>query len=121
MIPEFVGRMPIIVPLMPLDEAALTRILTEPKNALISQYQKFFEMEDAELAFTEDALKEVARQAMQRNTGARALRAIIENLMLDIMYELPSRPKGYRYTVTAEVARGKADLFAEAKPIRESA
>jgi ATP-dependent Clp protease ATP-binding subunit ClpX len=121
MIPEFVGRMPIIVPLMPLDESALVRILTEPKNALLRQYQKFFEMEDAELVFTEDALKEVARQAMQRNTGARALRAIIENLMLDIMFELPSRPKGFRYTVTGDVAAGKADLFAEAKPIKESA
>jgi ATP-dependent Clp protease ATP-binding subunit ClpX len=121
MIPEFVGRMPIIVPLMPLDEAALTRILTEPKNALLRQYQKFFEMEDAQLVFTEDALKEVARQAMQRNTGARALRAIVENLMLDIMFELPSRPKGFRYTVTGDVAAGKADLFAEAKPIKESA
>jgi len=121
MIPEFVGRMPIIVPLMPLDAGALCRILTEPKNALIRQYQKFFEMEDAELVFTEDALKEIAAQAMRRNTGARALRAIAENLMLDIMFELPSRPKGYRYTVTADIVQGKADIFAEARRKRESA
>jgi len=121
MIPEFVGRLPIIVPLMPLDEDALCTILTEPKNALVKQYQKFFEMERAELAFTEDSLREIARRAMQRNTGARALRATIENLMLDLMFELPNRPKGFRYTVTAEVVRGKADLFAQAEKIRESA
>jgi ATP-dependent Clp protease ATP-binding subunit ClpX len=106
---------------MPLDEEALCRILTEPKNALIKQYQKFFKMEDAELAFTEEALQEIAHEAMQRNTGARALRAIIENLMLNIMFELPNRPKGYRYTVTAEVVKGEADLFEQAKLIKESA
>jgi ATP-dependent Clp protease ATP-binding subunit ClpX len=121
MIPEFVGRLPIIVPLMPLDEDALCRILTDPKNALLKQYQKFFKMEDAELVFTDDALREMARLAMQRNTGARALRAIAENLMLDVMFELPNRPKGYRYTVSAEVVRGEADLFKQAKPIKESA
>ncbi|MBE3069062.1 MAG: ATP-dependent Clp protease ATP-binding subunit ClpX [Planctomycetes bacterium] len=121
MIPEFVGRLPIITPLMPLDEEALCRILTEPKNALIKQYQKFFAMEDAELVFTEDALREIAHKAMQRHTGARALRAIAENLMLDVMFELPNRPKGFRYTITADVVRGKADLFAEAQPKKESA
>jgi len=121
MIPEFVGRLPIIVPLMPLDEDALCTILTEPKNALVKQYQKFFEMERAELKFTEDSLREIARRAMQRNTGARALRATIENLMLDLMFELPNRPKGYRYTVTADVVRGEADLFGQAEEIRESA
>ena len=121
MIPEFVGRLPIIVPLMPLDEDALCTILTEPKNALVKQYQKFFEMERAELKFTEDSLREIARRAMQRNTGARALRATIENLMLDLMFELPNRPKGFRYTVTAEVVRGEADLFGQAEEIRESA
>ena len=121
MIPELVGRLPIITPLMPLDEDALSRILTEPKNALIKQYQKFFEMEGAELAFTPEGLREIARLATQRHTGARALRATIENLMLDVMFELPNRPKGYRYTVTAEVVGGKADLFAEAAPMKESA
>jgi len=121
MIPEMVGRLPIITPLMPLDEEALCRILTEPKNALIKQYQKFFEMEEAELAFTEEALVEIARQALKRNTGARALRAIAENLMLDAMFELPGRPKGFRYTVTPAVVRGEADLLAEGQPLRESA
>ena len=121
MIPEFVGRLPIITPLMPLDADALGRILTEPKNAIIKQYQKFFRMENAELAFTDDALREIARKAMERNTGARALRAIVENLMLNIMFELPNRPKGFRYTVTAEVVRGEADLFNQAVAIKESA
>ncbi len=121
LIPELVGRLPIFTPLMPLDEDALCRILTEPKNALVKQYQKFFEMEKADLTFTEDGLREIAHKAMERHTGARALRATIENLMLDVMFELPNRPQGYRYTVTAEVVRGKADLFAEATPIKESA
>ncbi len=121
MIPEFVGRLPIITPLMPLDEDALCRILTEPRNALIRQYQKFFAMEDAQLEFTPEALREIAHKAMERHTGARALRAIAENLMLDVMFELPNRPKGYRYTVTPEVVRGEASLFAEAKPKKESA
>ena len=121
MIPEMVGRLPIICPLMPLDENALCSILTEPKNALVKQYQKFFEMEEAELAFTEGALREIARQAMKRNTGARALRAIIENLMLDPMFELPNRPKGFRYTVTEAVVRGEVPLLAQAESLRESA
>jgi ATP-dependent Clp protease ATP-binding subunit ClpX len=121
MIPEFVGRMPVICPLMPLDEAALSRILTDPKNALVRQYQKFFEMEGALLEFTPDGLREIARKAMERNTGARALRAIVENLMLDPMFELPGRPKGYRYTVTAAVVRGESALFARAEKVRETA
>jgi len=121
LIPELVGRLPIITPLMPLDEDALCRILTEPKNALVKQYQKFFEMEEAELVFTEEGLGEIARQATERHTGARALRATVENLMLDVMFELPNRPKGYRYTVTVEVVRGEADLFAEAVKMKESA
>jgi ATP-dependent Clp protease ATP-binding subunit ClpX len=121
MIPEFVGRMPVICPLMPLDEDALCRILTDPKNALVRQYQKFFEMEGSRLEFTAAGLREIARKAMERNTGARALRAIVENLMLDPMFELPQRPKGYRYTVTAEVVRGEAPLFAQTEKIRETA
>jgi len=121
LIPELVGRLPVITALMPLDEDALVRILTEPKNALVKQYQKFFEMEDAELAFTDEAMREIARQAMTRNTGARALRSTVENLMLDVLFELPNRPKGYRYTVTPEVVRGEGDLLAEATPVKESA
>jgi len=116
-----VGRLPVITTLMPLEEEALVRILTEPKNALVRQYQKFFEMEDGELGFTDEGLREIARQALKRNTGARALRSIVENLMLDILFELPDRPKGYRYTVTPEVVRGETDIFAEATPVKESA
>jgi len=121
LIPELVGRLPVITALMPLDEDALARILTEPKNALVKQYQKFFEMEDAELVFADEGLREIARQAIKRNTGARALRSTVENLMLDVLFELPNRPKGYRYTITPDVVRGEADLFAEATPIKESA
>jgi len=121
LIPELVGRLPVISTLMPLEESALVRILTEPKNALVRQYQKFFDMEGGELVFTDEGLREIASQALARNTGARALRSIVENLMLDILFELPDRPKGYRYTVTAEVVRGEADLFAEATLIKESA
>jgi len=121
LIPELVGRLPVITTLMPLEEEALVRILTEPKNALVRQYQKFFEMEDGELGFTDEGLREIARQALKRNTGARALRSIVENLMLDILFELPDRPKGYRYTVTPEVVRGETDIFAEATPVKESA
>src|SRR5207248_8959735 len=88
MIPEFVGRLPVLAPLDPLDEEALMRILTEPKNALVRQYQKLFEMEGAELEFEEGALREVAAKARARDTGARGLRSIVEEIMTDIMFEL---------------------------------
>ena len=91
LIPEFVGRVPIIVSLDALDEDALVRILTEPKNALIKQFVKFFELDGVELEFKPDALVEIARKAMAQKTGARGLRAILEDIMLDIMYEIPSR------------------------------
>jgi len=90
LIPEFVGRLPVIATLEELDEEALVRILTEPKNALSKQYSKLFEMEGAELEFREDALRAVARKAMERKTGARGLRSILEQNLLDIMYDLPS-------------------------------
>jgi ATP-dependent Clp protease ATP-binding subunit ClpX len=91
LIPEFVGRLPIHAALHELDEAALVRILREPKNALVKQYQKLFDMEGVSLSFTEGSLKAVASEAIRRNTGARGLRAILENVMLDLMYEIPSR------------------------------
>ena len=91
MIPEFIGRLPVVVALDALDEDALVRILVEPKNALVKQYQKFFEMDGVELEFTEEALRAIARKAMEHKTGARGLRSIIETLLLDVMYELPSR------------------------------
>jgi ATP-dependent Clp protease ATP-binding subunit ClpX len=90
LIPEFVGRVPINITLEGLDEAALVRILTEPKNALIKQYQKLFEMDEVELIFEEDAVKTIATLAMERKTGARGLRSIIERVMMDVMYRIPS-------------------------------
>lgn len=91
LIPEFIGRLPIIGALEPLDEEALVEILTKPKNALIKQYQRLFEMDHVELKFEEDALAAIAKKAMERNTGARGLRSILEGIMLDVMFELPSR------------------------------
>ncbi len=91
LIPEFIGRLPVIASLQPLDEQALIEILTTPKNALVKQYEKLFQMDNVELEFEQDALVEIAKSAMERKTGARGLRSIIENIMLDIMFELPSR------------------------------
>ncbi|NTU59629.1 MAG: ATP-dependent Clp protease ATP-binding subunit ClpX, partial [Deltaproteobacteria bacterium] len=101
MIPEFVGRLPIHAALQELDEPALVRILKEPKNALVKQYKKLFEMEGVTLSFSDDSLKAVAREAIRRNTGARGLRAILENVMLDLMYDIPSQ-KGVREVIVNE-------------------
>jgi len=92
MIPEFIGRLPVLASLEPLDENALVQILSEPKNALVKQYQRLFEYENVKLNFTQEALNTVAREAMKSKTGARGLRTILEKAMLDIMYELPSTP-----------------------------
>jgi len=106
LIPEFVGRIPVTAHVEELDEAELVRILTEPKNALVRQYQRLFEMEGVELSFTDEALGEVARQAITRQTGARGLRSILESLLLDTMYDLPGRVDVERVTVTDDVVRG---------------
>ncbi len=111
MIPEMVGRLPVITTLSALDEKALIDILTQPKNALIKQYQKFFEMENAELEFTDPALHALAQKALKRDTGARALRAITEELMVDLMYKLPEEPKPGKYVITRDIVEGKADFF----------
>ena len=122
MIPEMVGRLPVITTLAALDESALIDILTKPKNALVRQYQKFFEMEDAELEFTEDALQALAQKALERDTGARALRSITEELMVDLMYQLPDEPSGAKYVITRDIVEGKAELFtAKQKAKKESA
>jgi ATP-dependent Clp protease ATP-binding subunit ClpX len=122
MIPEMVGRLPVITALSALDEAALIDILTKPKNALCKQYQRFFEMEDAELEFTEGALHALAKKALKRDTGARALRSITEELMIDLMYQLPEEPKPAKYIITREIVERKADLFtAKQKAKKESA
>jgi ATP-dependent Clp protease ATP-binding subunit ClpX len=122
MIPEMVGRLPIITTLAALDEEALVEILTRPKNALVKQYVKLFEMEEAELKFTDEALRLLAQKAMKRDTGARALRAIMEDIMVDLMYRLPEEPKPGQYVITPEVVEGQTDLFAKkARPKKESA
>ena len=122
MIPEMVGRLPVITTLSALDENALMDIMTKPKNALQKQYQKFFEMENAELEFTDDALHAMAQKALKRDTGARALRAITEELMVDLMYQLPEEEKGAKYVITRDIVEGKADLFtAKKRAKKESA
>ena len=109
MLPEFVGRLPVLSALMPLDAADLIHVMTEPRNALVRQYQKLFQLEDRSLTFTDDALREIARLALDRGTGARALRSLFENVMLDIMYELPSRTDVTQYHITRKIVRGKGD------------
>ncbi|AYA77196.1 ATP-dependent Clp protease ATP-binding subunit ClpX [Bacillus sp. Y1] len=102
LIPEFIGRLPVIASLSPLDEDALIEILTKPKNALVKQYQKMLELDDVELDFEEDALKEIAKKAIERKTGARGLRSIIEGIMLDVMFDLPSREDITKCIITKE-------------------
>ena len=102
LIPEFIGRVPIIVSLDALDEDALVRILKEPKNSLIKQYQKLFDLDDVKLSFNDDAIAEIAKKAYDQKTGARGLRTIIENLLLDVMYEIPSREEIKEVIVTKE-------------------
>ncbi len=103
LIPEFVGRLPVVSVLNDLDEATLIAILTQPKNALIRQYQRLFDFENVKLRFTEEALKTIARQAMERKLGARGLRMVLEDLMLDLMYHLPSQRAVREFTVTEEM------------------
>jgi ATP-dependent Clp protease ATP-binding subunit ClpX len=102
LIPEFIGRLPVIASLEQLDEAALIEILTKPKNALVKQYQKMLELDDVELEFEEDALEEIAKKAIERKTGARGLRSIIEGIMLDVMFDLPSRDDITKCIITSE-------------------
>src|SRR5437868_229305 len=116
LIPEFIGRLPVIATLDDLDEVALVRILTEPKNALVKQYQRLFEMENVGLAFTDDALKAVARKAIARKTGARGLRSILEGILLETMFELPTYQGVEEVVVNAEVVEGRAQpllIYAE--------
>ena len=120
LIPEFVGRLPIIVTLDKLDEDALVKILTEPRNALVRQYTKLMEMDGVELEFSEESLKTIARQAIERKSGARGLRAIIEGILLDIMFELPIRDDVKKCIVTAETVRGERppELVLDTSPTR---
>jgi ATP-dependent Clp protease ATP-binding subunit ClpX len=109
LIPEFIGRLPVIGAVSNLDQEALVRILVEPRNALTKQYQKFFELEDVELEFTDDALSAVADQALLRGTGARGLRAIIEEVLVDVMYELPSRDDVEKVVIDRSVVLDKVN------------
>jgi ATP-dependent Clp protease ATP-binding subunit ClpX len=108
LIPEFVGRLPVVATLDDLDEAALVEILTKPKNALVKQFQRLFEMEDVRLEIHEDAMKAIAAKAIQRKTGARGLRSIMEAILLDPMYELPSLNGVSDVVVNREVVEGRA-------------
>ena len=109
LIPEFIGRLPVIVPLHPLNEEALVKILTEPKNALVKQYQKLLAMDHVDLEFDDKAIHAIARQAIERNTGARGLRAIIEKIMQKVMYEIPSMKDVTKCTVTEDVVLHHSD------------
>ena len=116
MIPELVGRLPIVAALTPLDKKDLVRILTEPKNALVKQYGKLFEMAQAQLEFTPGALLGIADRALKRDTGARALRAVTEEIMLDLMYELPEHEPNCRYVIDEKIVLGKTALCTARKP-----
>jgi ATP-dependent Clp protease ATP-binding subunit ClpX len=113
MIPEFVGRIPVLASLEPLDEDALIAILTQPRNAIVKQYQKLLHMDSVKLEFKVDAIQAIAKEAYRRKTGARALRGIVEELMLDVMYELPSRKDLKNCMITREMVekRSTAELL----------
>jgi len=114
MIPELIGRLPVIATLSQLSEADLARILTEPKDALAKQYRVLFHYDGAKLEFTEPAIREIAKKAKARGTGARALRSVMEGMMLEVMFELPERTPGQTYVVTEGVVRGEASVFTPA-------
>ncbi len=110
LIPEFIGRVPVYAVLDPLDEDALVKILTEPKNAIIKQYKELLKMDNVTLEFEEEAVKQIAREAIKRKTGARALRSIVEEMITDIMYEVPSRQDINLFTVTHDMVKGKESV-----------
>jgi ATP-dependent Clp protease ATP-binding subunit ClpX len=118
LIPEFVGRLPVVGMLEDLDEFALIEILTRPKNAIIKQYQRLFEFENVRLRFNDEALRAIARQAMARKVGARGLRMILEELMLDLMFNLPSQKKLKEFEVTREMVEKRSASFS---PVMEKA
>jgi ATP-dependent Clp protease ATP-binding subunit ClpX len=115
LIPEFIGRLPIIVGVDYLDEKDLIRILTEPKNAFVKQYQKFFALDDVQLIFEEAALKAIAQKALKRGTGARSLKSIIEDVLLNSMFEVPSRPEIKKCVITekAILESSEPELYVE--------
>ncbi len=121
LIPELVGRLPVVSALTPLDTESLVRVLTEPKNALVKQYERLFSMENAELQFTDEALRMIAQRAKEKDTGARGLRSIVENVMLDIMFDLPEQGPGNRYVISKDVVEGRQPLFGITEPKHKSA
>ncbi|WP_061932661.1 ATP-dependent Clp protease ATP-binding subunit ClpX [Aureimonas sp. AU22] len=124
LIPEFVGRLPVLATLEDLDEPALVQILVEPKNALVKQYQRLFEMENVELSFHEDALKAIARKAIERKTGARGLRSIMESMLLDTMFDLPTLEGVQEVVISEEVIDGNARplyIYSDRKDEKETA
>src|ERR1700743_2740670 len=123
LIPEFIGRLPVIATLDDLDETALVKILTEPKNALVKQYQRLFEMENVGLSFTDDALHSIPRKAIARKTGARGLRSIMEGILLDIMFDLPTFQGVEEVVINGEVVEGRAQplmIYAEKRGAQAS-
>jgi ATP-dependent Clp protease ATP-binding subunit ClpX len=124
LIPEFVGRLPVIATLTDLDADALVTILTEPRNALVKQYQALFEMEDVRLSFSDDALKAIAKKALDRKTGARGLRSIMEGILLDSMYDLPTYEGVEEVVINGEVVTGEAKpllIYSDKKQSKEKA
>ncbi|MGL5641561.1 MAG: ATP-dependent Clp protease ATP-binding subunit ClpX, partial [Paraclostridium sp.] len=120
-IPEFIGRIPVVATLELLDEDALISILKEPKNSLVKQFQKLFELDGVELEFEDAALRAIAKKAIERNTGARGLRSIVENIMMDIMYEIPSRDDIKKIILTEESVKEEAEPVVVLKGEEESA
>jgi ATP-dependent Clp protease ATP-binding subunit ClpX len=124
LIPEFVGRLPVIATLEELDVPALVQILTEPRNSLTKQYSKLFDMEGVEIDFREDGLRAVAEKAMDRKTGARGLRSILEGVLLDTMYSIPSRDDVTKVVVDESVIRGDSEpllVYQNNEPVRAAA
>ena len=121
LIPEFIGRLPVVTTLRSLDHDALVQILTQPKNALIKQYAKFFEFDGVDLQFTPDALHAIAEEAIKRSTGARALRTIIEEVMRDIMYEVPSQSDVQKVVITEQTVRERTAPIEISAPLRPAA
>jgi ATP-dependent Clp protease ATP-binding subunit ClpX len=119
LIPELVGRLPVVVPLESLDEESLVRILKEPKNALTKQYQKLFELETVRITFEETALRAVAQKALKRGTGARGLRAILEEILLNVMFDLPSRDDVVEVRVTESCVINGSPPMLEIAPKRQ--
>ena len=121
LIPEFIGRVPVNVSLNPLDEEALVRILKEPKSALVKQYQRLFEMDGVKLTFDDDALIAIAKKALERKTGARGLRAIMEGVIMDLMYEIPSQTDVSECLITKDVVEGNEKPMIEHSGVKVKA